>query len=293
MKTAIMIDTNSGISLEEGKQLGLIVIPMPVIVEDREYTEYLDITHEELYGEIMAKKDVKTSMPSPGVITDKWDELLANGYDEIVYIPMSSGLSSSCNTAQMLAEDYDGKVEVVDNHRISVTLRDAVMEAKYLSEQGKTAAEIREFLEAHSDDSFIFLGVTSLRLFRKNGRITAATAAIATALNLKPILACRGGKFESFANARGVRQCEKRIVEAVKNELSERFPDVPMSDISIGTAGTFLKKEDAERWKNYVQEAFPEIKVFYDPLSCSIACHTDVDSIGVGVTVKHAWNESK
>ncbi len=291
MKSAIMIDTNSGLSLEEAAELGLKIIPMPVIVEDKEFTEYADITHEELYKEIMDQKDVKTSQPAPGVLTDMWDEILAEGYDEIVYMPMSSGLSGSCNTAKMMAEDYDGKVEVVDNHRISVTLRDAIMEAKYLAEQGKSAKEIREYLEAHADDSFIFLGVTSLRLFRKNGRITAATAALATVLNLKPILVCRGGKFESIGNARGVKQCEKKIVEAVKKELKEKFPDVPMSDVSIGTAGTFLKKEDAERWQQFVQSNFPEVNVFYDPLSCSIACHTDVDSIGIGVTVKHAWNE--
>ncbi len=285
MKTAIMIDTNSGISLEEGKQLGFEVVAMPVIVDDTEYTEYVDITHEQLYSEIMANKDVKTSQPSPGILTQKWDALLEAGYDEIVYIPMSSGLSSSYNTAQMMADDYDGKVEVVDNHRISVTLRDSIMEAKKLAESGKTAKEIKETLEEAGGDSFILLGVTSLNLFRKNGRITAATAAIANVLNLKPILVCRGEKFESIGNARGVRQCEKKILEAIKKELDERFPGVPMSNVRIGTAGTFLKEEDAERWKNLVQEAFPEVEVFYNPLSCSIACHTDVDARGVGVSV--------
>ena len=286
MRTAIMTDTNSGISKEQGDALGIYVLPMPVIVDGRDYLEGISITHSDLYEAILAGKDVSSSQPSPGSLTDMWDEILKEGYDEIVYIPMSSGLSSSCATAKSLAAEYDGKVQVADNHRISVTLHDSVLDAIALAEQGHTAGEIREYLEKHAYDSSIYITVNSLDLLRKSGRVTAAAAAIATVMHLKPVLTIQGGKLDTFSKARGIRHSENTMLKAVAEDIRTRFSNVPAERISIGAAGTFRSPADEEDWLKAVQDAFPGHPTFYGRLACSIACHVSVDAIGIGVSVR-------
>lgn len=188
MKTAIVTDTNSGITVEEGRQSGIFVLPMPVIIEEHCYLEGVDITNEDLYQAMTADKNLSSSQPSPGDVMDLWNRVLESGYDEIVHIPMSSGLSGSCQTAKQLALDYDSKVQVVDNHRISVTLMESVYDAKFLADQGKSAVEIRKYLEETAYQASIFLTVNSLKYLKKSGRITSSAAAIANILNIKPLL---------------------------------------------------------------------------------------------------------
>ena len=287
MRTAVMTDTNSGISKEMGDSLGIYVLPMPVIVGGHDYLEGISITHPELYEAILAGTDVSSSQPSPGSLTDMWDGILEEGYDEIVYVPMSSGLSSSCWAAKSLAEEYEGKVQVADNHRISVTLRDSVFDAAALAREGRTAKEIREYLEKHAYDSSIYITVNSLDLLRKSGRVTAAAAAIATVMHLKPVLTIQGGKLDTFSKARGVRHSENTMLKAIAEDIRTRFADAPKERVSIGAAGTFQNPEDEEAWLRAVEEAFPGHPVFYGRLACSIACHVSVDAIGIGVSVRY------
>ncbi len=284
MKTAIMTDTNSGISVEEGRSLGIYVIPMPVIIDDRDYLENVSITHEETYAAITAGKNVRTSQPAPDTIINMWEKLLnEDGYDSVVYIPMSSSLSNSCETAIAFSRDFDGKVQVADNHRISVTLRQSVLEAKELADRGKDAKEIRRYLEKQGPESSIYIAVNTLDLLKKSGRATPAAAAVAAVFNIKPILTIQGGKLDAFAKVRGMKHCEARICKAVQNDIETRFQDIDPSRLYIGAAGTFQHQKDADQWLATVQEAFPGCHTWYDPLSCSIACHVSVDAIGIGI----------
>ncbi len=285
MRTAIMTDTNSGITIKEGREMGIFVLPMPVIVDEKDYLECVDISHSQLYTMIVDGKEVSTSQPSPGSLLDMWNSILENGYDELVYIPMSSGLSSTCSTASALAEDFGGKVHVADNHRISVTLRDSILDAQQMAQEGVTGAAIKEYLEKEGGRSSIYIAVNSLDLLRKSGRVTASAAAIATVMHIKPILTIQGGKLDSFSKARGMKHCEARILEAVADDIRIRFPDIPVSQLSIGAAGTFRNQEDELGWFNAVKKAFPSHPTFYNKLSCSIACHVGVDAIGIGISV--------
>lgn len=192
MKTAIVTDTNSGITVEEGRKYGIHVLPMPVIIEEKCYLEGVDITNKQLYHAIMSDQELSSSQPSPGDVMNMWDSILNDGYDEIVYIPMSSGLSGSCHNAAQLALDYDSKVWVADNHRISVTLRESVFDAKALADKGQSAGEIKAYLEASAYQSSIYVTVSSLKYLKKSGRITSSAAAIANILNIKPVLTIQG-----------------------------------------------------------------------------------------------------
>lgn len=293
MKTAILTDTNSGITVEEGKKLGIYVLPMPFIIEGKCYFEGLDITKEALYDALLNDQEVSSSQPSPGDVLTLWDTVLGSGYDEIVYIPMSSGLSGSCHNAAWLARDYDSKVWVVDNHRISATLMEAVFDAKYLADQGMDGHDIKEHLEASAYQATIYISVNSLKYLKKSGRITASAAAIANILNIKPVLSIQGEKLDLFAKARGIRQSERKMVEALKADIANRFSQIPPNQLQIATAGTFRQPEDAEHWRQSVQSCFPQSKVYYTPLSCSIACHVGVDAVALGAVVvedRHAEN---
>ncbi|MGI6117747.1 MAG: DegV family protein [Bilifractor sp.] len=284
MKTAIMTDTNSGISVDEGRSLGIYVIPMPVIIDDQDFLEHVNITHQQTYEAILAGKDVRTSQPSPDTLINTWKDILKkDGYDAVVYIPMSSGLSNSCETALAFARDFDGKVQVVDNHRISVTLRQSVLEAKDMADAGKDAKEIRRHLEKTGGESSIYIAVNTLDLLKKNGRATPAAAALSAVFNIKPILTIQGGKLDAFAKVRGIKHCESRICKAVQDDVNNRFSDIEPSHLYIGAAGTFQHQEDADHWLATVRENFPDCNTFYDPLSCSIACHVSVDAIGIGI----------
>lgn len=279
MKIAIATDTNSGITAIEGEKLGVFVLAMPVNLEETIHYEGIDITSEQLYDAMRQHRDVSTSQPSPGQLMELWDGILAKGYDEIVYIPMSSGLSGSCQSAALFAQDYDGRVHVVDNHRISVTQKESVISALHLVEQGYDAGQIRDFLEKHAYDASIYITVDSMEYLKKGGRVTPAAATLATVLNLKPVLTIQGDKLDAFAKVRGMKLAESKMIEAIHQDRAERFKDVPESRLLIETAGTLENGELAEHWRQQVQAEFPFAKVSYANLPCSIACHLGMNSV--------------
>lgn len=279
MKIAIATDTNSGITAMEGEKLGVFVLAMPVNLEETIHYEGIDITSEQLYDAMRQHRDVSTSQPSPGQLMELWDGILAKGYDEIVYIPMSSGLSGSCQSAALFAQDYDGRVQVVDNHRISVTQKESVISALRLVEQGYDVGQIRDFLEKHAYDASIYITVDSMEYLKKGGRVTPAAATLATVLNLKPVLTIQGDKLDAFAKVRGMKLAESKMIEAIHQDRAERFKDVPESRLLIETAGTLENSELAEHWRQQVQAEFPFAKVSYANLPCRIACHLGMNSV--------------
>lgn len=287
MKTAVMTDSNSGITPEEGKKIGIYSLPMPVIIEGDVFYEGKNITQEEYYGAMTSGKNVTTSQPSPGDVMDMWDGILKEGYEQVVYIPMSSGLSASCHAAIQLSEEYDGKVQVVDDHRISVTMRESVLEAKWMANQGMTAEEIKKKLEENAYNSSIYIAVDTLEYLKKGGRVTAAGAAIGAVLNIKPVLTIQGEKLDAFTKVRGMKKAELKMLEAIEEDLNTRFADVDRKQLRLGAAGTFQKQEDADQWYKMVKDTFEnEIDdIYYDPLSFSIGCHVGPNAIGIGISV--------
>ena len=287
MKTAVMTDSNSGITPEEGKKIGIYSLPMPVIIEGDVFYEGKNITQEEYYGAMTSGKNVTTSQPSPGDVMDMWDGILKEGYEQVVYIPMSSALSASCHAAIQLSEEYDGKVQVVDDHRISVTMRESVLEAKWMANQGMTAEEIKKKLEENAYNSSIYIAVDTLEYLKKGGRVTAAGAAIGAVLNIKPVLTIQGEKLDAFTKVRGMKKAELKMLEAIEEDLNTRFADVDRKQLRLGAAGTFQKQEDADQWYKMVKDTFEnEIDdIYYDSLSFSIGCHVGPNAIGIGISV--------
>lgn len=271
---AIVTDSNSGISQAEGKELGIYVIPMPCLVDGKLYYKNVDITKEQFYHFMESDADLTTSQPSPGDVMDLWDKLLKE-YDEIVHIPMSSGLSASCSTAMGLAQDYDGKVQVVNNQRISVTMQQSVMDAKHLAATGKSAAQIKEILEKEALESSIYLVVDTLKYLKKGGRITPAAALLGSALNLKPLLQIQGEKLDAYKKVRGMKAAKKNMLDAMKKDVEGRFADyVAKGQLKLHVAYT-TDEETAKQWMEEVQNAFPDLTITrMDPLSFSITCHT-------------------
>ena len=286
IKTAVMTDTNSGISVQEGEEMGIHVLPMPVIVDGKEYTEGVDITHEALFEALQSGKPAMTSQPSPGAVKALWDRALKEGAEEIVYIPMSSKLSGSCDAASALAAEYGGRVQVVDNHRISVTLRSSVMDALYLSRLGKAAAEIRTQLERNAFDASIYICVNTLKYLKRSNRVTAAGASLATAMNLHPILNIRGGKLDAQCVVRGDKHTQKALIKLMETDLEKRFKFIPRSQMRMYTAGTFVNPEDAEEWTSKVRKAFKDEQIQYYPLSCSITCHVGENAVAIAMAIK-------
>lgn len=284
MKTAIMTDTNSGISKAQGEQLGVFVIPMPVIIEEHTYYEGIDLTQEYFYDCLTGGKNISTSQPSPGDVLNMWKQILSSGYDEVVYIPMSSGLSNSCETAISLAKDFDGKVQIADNHRISVPMKESVMEAVKYAKAGKNAAQIKKKLEQNSYNSSIYIAVDTLEFLKKGGRITAAGAALGTVLNIKPILTIQGEKLDAFAKVRGMKKCRTKMIEAIRNDLNTRFQNIPLSRLRLGAAGAGLTEEEIDIWKQELSEAFPELELCYNHLSLCIGAHTGPGALGTAIT---------
>ncbi len=284
-KIAIVTDSNSGITQKEGKELGISVIPMPFYINDELYFEDITLTQEEFYQKLDEDADIKTSQPAPGDVLDLWEKLLED-HDEIVHIAMSSGLSSSCATAAMLADDYDGKVQVVDNQRISVTQRQSVADAMKLEEEGKSAKEIKDILEADKLDSGIFIMVDTLKYLKKGGRVTSAGAAIGTVLGIKPVLQIHGEKLDAFAKTRGVKQAKKKMIAAVRKELEERFPDGDFAKHAYLQSAYTKDKEAALKWKEELMAEFPEMEFHQDPLSLSVACHIGAGALAVAWTHK-------
>ena len=281
---AIVTDSNSGISQAEGKELGIYVIPMPFLVDGKLYFEDVDMNKEQFYHFLENDADLSTSQPSPGDVMDLWDKLLKE-YDEIVHIPMSSGLSASCSTAMGLARDYDGKVQVVNNQRISVTQRQSVLDALALAKQGRTASEIKTILERDKFESSIYIMVDTLYYLKKGGRITPAAAALGTLLKLKPVLQIQGEKLDAFAKARTVKQAKSIMIEAMKNDFANRFNDPNGEHMYLEMAYTH-DLEAAENFKKEVQEAFPGMEIRMDPLSLSISCHIGPGALAVACSRK-------
>lgn len=287
MKTAIVTDTNSGIHTTEATELGIFVIPMPVIIDGQTYFEGDTISEKDFFDALTADRHISTSQPSPGDIMDLWGRILSNGYDQLVYIPMSSGLSSSCACAGTLALEYDEKVAVVDNHRISVTLRESVLQAKALADNGASAIEIKQTLEKQAYQSSIYLAVNTLDYLKKGGRITPAAAMLGTVLSIRPILTIQGEKLDSFAKSRGpMRKAEEKMIAAVRSDLTNRFSDYDFRRLRIGAAGANLTEKQQSQWLTLLAEAFPDYKIYYNPLSASISVHTGPGAVGIGISFR-------
>lgn len=284
-KIAIVTDSNSGITQKEGKELGISVIPMPFYINEELYFEDITLTQDEFYQKLNEDEDIKTSQPAPGDVLDLWEKLLED-HDEIMHIAMSSGLSSSCATAAMLADDYDGKVQVVDNQRISVTQRQSVLDAAKLAEEGKSAKEIKDILEADKLDSGIYIMVDTLKYLKKGGRVTAAGAAIGTVLGIKPVLQIHGEKLDAFAKTRGVKQAKKKMIAAVRKELEERFQDGDFGKHAYLQSAYTKDEEAALKWKEELMAEFPGMEFQQDPLSLSVACHIGAGALAVAWTHK-------
>lgn len=282
-KVAVITDSNSGITQNQAGEYGIYVLPMPFYIDEKLYFEDITLTQEEFYKRLGEGVDIKTSQPAPGDVMDLWNKVLKE-YDEIVHIPMSSGLSSSCETAHMLAEDFDGKVQVVNNQRISVTQKQSVLEAKKMAEQGMSAAEIKSILEEHKMESSIFITVDTLKYLKQGGRITPAAAAIGSVLNIKPVLQIKGEKLDAFTKARGMKLAKKKMLEAVEKELNEMFgPPMEKEDVIIQAAYTG-SGEEAALWAEEIKGRFPGHHFEMDPLSLSIACHIGYGALAIAWT---------
>lgn len=284
-KVAIVTDSNSGITQSEAKEYGVTVMPMPFFINDQTYYEDIDLTQEDFYQKLSEDANISTSMPLVGNVTDTWDALLQD-YDEIVHIPMSSGLSGSCETAIMLSQDYDGRVQVVNNQRISVTQRQSVLDAKELAEKGYSAEAIKEILEREKMESSIYIMVDTLYYLKKGGRITPAAAAIGTMLRLKPVLTIQGEKLDAFAKARTTTQGKTMMINAIKKDINERFGGMTEDKhIWMQIAYTY-DRAAAEQFRTEVEAEFPGYDIHLDPLSLSVACHIGPGSLALACCKK-------
>lgn len=283
-KIAVVTDSNSGITQKQAKEYGLNVLPMPFFIDGETYFEDIDLTQEQFYQKLEGKAEISTSMPAVGAVTELWDQLLKE-YEGIVHIPMSSGLSSSCETAIMLSQEYNGKVQVVNNQRISVTQKQSVLDALKLAEEGRNAEEIKKYLEEVKYDSSIYIMVDTLYYLKKGGRITPAAAALGTLLKLKPVLQIQGEKLDAYAKARTVKQARSIMIEAIKSDFAKRFGDETGSNMHIFVAYT-KDKETALDFKAQLLEAFSGQDIDVDPLSLSVACHIGPGSLAVACSKK-------
>lgn len=285
-KVRIITDSNSGILQSQAQELGIFVIPMPFMIDEEEYEEEISISQEKFYQLLASDPTISTSCPAPGYLTNLWDEQLKE-YDSIVYIPMSSGLSSTCDTSKRLAQEYNGKVQVVDNERISVTQKMSVYEAIALAKEGKSALEIREYLEASKDKASIYICVDTLKYLKKGGRISATAAALGTMLRIKPILSSRGGRFEKTAVAMSMGQAKKRMMQQIKHELENEFKE----EYSQGKMTLYIahtqNEAEALRFKEEVEREFAMPVKFVDPLSLSVSCHIGPGALALAMSVNN------
>lgn len=286
MKIAVVTDSNSGITQAQAKEMGVTVLPMPFMIDGETYYEDITLTREQFYQRLKDNADIATSQPTPDSILKMWDKLLKE-YDQIIHIPMSSGLSGSCSTAMVLAgeDEYEGKVFVVDNRRISVTQYQSVKDAQMLAAMGMDGAQIKKRLEETAADSVIFITVDTLKYLKKGGRITPAAAALGTLLKIKPVLIILGEKLDSFAKARTMKQAKTMMMNAIQKELDERLHDSECRNCHLAIAHTD-NEEAALEFKKEVEERFPNADVYMAPLSLSIACHIGPGSLAVTATRK-------
>lgn len=276
-KVAIATDSNSGITQAEAQTLGIRVLPMPFYINEELFFEDVTLTQEAFYRRLAEDADISTSQPSPGDVTDLWDQLLEE-YDQVVYIPMSSGLSASCETALMLASDYRGKVFVADNQRISITQRQSVLDALEMSKAGMDGQAILDVLIRERLESSIYITVDTLKYLKKGGRVTAAGAAIGTVLNIKPVLTIQGAKLDAFAKARGWKAAKKIMLDAMERDIAQRFAG---QEIHLAAAYT-CTDEEAREWRGELEARFPGYELRMDRLSLSVACHIGAGSMAVG-----------
>ena len=279
-KIAIVTDSNSGITQEEGRRLGVSVIPMPFFINEKMYLEGITLSQDEFYQWLKSDASISTSQPSPGETMGLWDNLLKE-YDEIIQIPMSSGLSATCATAMGLAQEYEGRVHVVDNQRISVTQRQSVVDAIALRDAGKSGAEIKKILEEEKFNSSIYITLETLKYLKKGGRITPAAAAIGTVLNLKPVLQIQGDKLDAYSKTRGKKQAKRVMVKAMQNDWENRFAEYAKRGEMCLQSAYAGNEEEALEFKKELEEAFPGQEIVLDPLSLSVACHIGYGAVAV------------
>lgn len=280
-KIAIVTDSNSGITQKEAEKLGIRVVSMPFFINDELFYEDITLTQDEFYQRLAEDADISTSMPSPADVMELWEELLQE-YDRIIHIPMSSGLSGSCETAMALAAEFDGKVLVVDNQRISVTQRQSVLDALEMREKGMNAEEIVTVLMREKLEASIYITVDTLKYLKKGGRVTPAAAALGTALNLKPVLTIQGEKLDAFAKVRGWKAAKKTMLDAMEKDLKGRFAG---KEVHLEIAHTCTDEEVAE-WEKEVAERFPGYEIHTDRLSLSVACHIGPGAMAVACSKK-------
>ena len=281
-KIAIVTDSNSGITQAQGKELGIHVIPMPFYINEELFFEDITLTQDEFYQKLAEDAEISTSQPSPGDVIDLWEKLLEE-YDEIIHIPMSSALSSSCETAFMLAKEFEGKVHIIDNQRISVTMRQSVLDAIEMAEMGMTASEIEKVLMREKLEASIYITVDTLKYLKKGGRVTPAAAALGTVLNLKPVLQIQGGKLDSYAKVRGMKAAKKNMIEAIRNDIEQRFAG---KHVQLMIAYT-CSEEEAMKWKEELEAKFPEHEITHvDRLSLSVSCHIGPGALAVACCKK-------
>lgn len=285
MKIAVITDTNSGMLPTDAEEHGIVLMPMPVIIDNKEYREGVNLTDEHFYQMLADGADVHTSQPAAGDVLDLWNDLLKD-YDEIVHIPMSSGLSGSCQSAVLYAEEFDGRVHVVDNQRISVTQRQSALDARVMADSGLTGAEIKSILEETKFDSHIYIMVDTLTYLKKGGRITPAAAMIGGVLHLKPVLQIQGEKLDAFSKCRSIKNAKKIMTGAVAEGIEQEFGGIAYADKPgawIGLAHTH-NEEAALQYVAETKERFPGFDVHMDRLPISIACHIGPGSLALTCT---------
>ena len=280
---AIVTDSNSGITQAAARELGIRVLPMPFYINEKLFFEDITLTQEEFYQYLAQDADISTSQPAPGDVTDLWDEMLKN-YDQVIYIPMSSGLSASCETARMLAADdaYKGRIFVVDNQRISITQRQSVLDAMEMAKAGMDGQAIHDALMREKLEASIYITVDTLKYLKKGGRVTAAGVAIGTVLNIKPVLQIQGLKLDAYAKARGWKTAKKIMLDAMEKDITQRFAGKPVHLMAAST-GTDAQ---AQEWKGEIEERFPGYEVHMDKLSLSVSCHIGAGSMAVACSKK-------
>ena len=287
MKVAIMTDENSGMLKADAERLGIFIMPMPFFVNGELTYESESFTKKDFYAKLAEGADVSTSQPSPGDVMDMWDSILEKGYDEIVYIPMSSALSESCNSAKVFAEEYDGKIHVVDNHRISITMEQSVIDAVNYVAEGMTGAAIKERLEKEAYEATIYITVEDLNYLKRGGRVTAAAAAIGNILNLKPVLTIPGTKLDVFAKERGMKNARRTMIEAMKKDIADKFQKLyDEGKFRIFAVYSDADEETLESWKAEISEAFPGMEIDMRALSLSIGCHIGPGALAVAGCMK-------
>ena len=284
-KIAVVTHSNSGITQNQGKELGIYVLPMPFTIDGHTFYEDIDLTQEQFYEKLSQGADIATSQPAIDSLLGLWKQLLKE-YDQIIHIPMSSGLSGSCATAMAMAQDFQGKVYVVDNQRISVTQRQSALDALMLVRQGMDAESIREKLLQNARESTIYITLDTLKYLKKGGRITPAAAALGTILKIKPVLQIQGEKLDAYAKARTVKQAKTIMVDAIKNDIAQRFGgDASPENVWLAVAHTD-NLENAQIFREELLEEFPGHNIYVDHLSLSVSCHIGPGALAVTCTKK-------